>query len=77
MPVSLLLFQVLLLNAAKDVAQSLNDLISATKAAAGKPVNDPTMDTLKTSAKVRCSCEMYLYLIVVCGGEGLCTTGIL
>ena len=42
----------LLLNAAKDVAQSLKDLIIATKTAAGKPANDPTMETLKTSAKV-------------------------
>lgn len=36
----------------KDVAKALGDLISATKAAAGKPHDDPAMLQLKSSAKV-------------------------
>uniref|UniRef100_A0A667YXX3 Talin 1 n=1 Tax=Myripristis murdjan TaxID=586833 RepID=A0A667YXX3_9TELE len=44
--------QVVLINAVKDVAKALGDLISATKAAAGKPHDDPTMLQLKNSAKV-------------------------
>ena len=42
----------MLINAVKDVASALGDLISATKTAAGKNVNDPTMGQLKNSAKV-------------------------
>ena len=45
----------MLLNAAKDVAAALNDLINATRNASGKGVNDPAVDTLKTAAKVRSS----------------------
>lgn len=45
--------QVVLINAVKDVAKALGDLISATKAAAGKPHDDPTMLQLKNSAKVK------------------------
>lgn len=45
--------QVLLINAVKDVASALSDLISATKNASGKPVSDPAMLHLKDSAKVR------------------------
>ncbi|WAR29544.1 TLN1-like protein, partial [Mya arenaria] len=44
--------QVLLINAVKDVASALSDLISATKNASGKSVQDPAMLHLKESAKV-------------------------
>ncbi|XP_014674038.1 PREDICTED: talin-2-like [Priapulus caudatus] len=44
--------QVLLINAVKDVALALGDLISATKNASGKSVHDPAMANLKGSAKV-------------------------
>lgn len=44
--------QVMLINAVKDVAMALGDLIHATKAASGKSLNDPAMTTLKESAKV-------------------------
>ncbi|XP_020294961.1 talin-1 isoform X2 [Pseudomyrmex gracilis] len=44
--------QVMLINAVKDVASALGDLIHATKAASGKPINDPSMSHLKDSAKV-------------------------
>ncbi|XP_064644928.1 talin-1-like isoform X16 [Lineus longissimus] len=44
--------QVLLINAVKDVASALGDLISATKNASGKTVHDPAMTNLKDSAKV-------------------------
>lgn len=44
--------QVMLINAVKDVASALGDLIQATKAASGKSINDPTMNHLKESAKV-------------------------
>ena len=37
----------------KDVASALSDLISATKNASGKNVQDPAMLHLKESAKVR------------------------
>lgn len=36
----------------KDVAKALANLISTTKAAAGKPYDDPSMLQLKSSAKV-------------------------
>lgn len=45
--------QVMLINAVKDVASALGDLIQATKAASGKPISDPAMSHLKESAKVR------------------------
>jgi talin len=48
----LIAFQVLLINAVKDVASALADLISATKNASGKSVQDPAMLHLKESAKV-------------------------
>lgn len=41
-----------LINAVKDVAKALGNLISTTKAAAGKPYDDPSMLQLKSSAKV-------------------------
>uniref|UniRef100_A0A8C5PFX0 I/LWEQ domain-containing protein n=1 Tax=Leptobrachium leishanense TaxID=445787 RepID=A0A8C5PFX0_9ANUR len=44
--------QVVLINAVKDVAKALGDLISATKAAAGKSSDDPSVYQLKNSAKV-------------------------
>uniref|UniRef100_A0A9L0SC76 Talin 1 n=1 Tax=Equus caballus TaxID=9796 RepID=A0A9L0SC76_HORSE len=44
--------QVVLINAVKDVAKALGDLISATKAAAGKAGDDPAVWQLKNSAKV-------------------------
>ncbi|XP_043934374.1 talin-1 [Protopterus annectens] len=44
--------QVVLINAVKDVAKALGDLISATKAAAGKMGDDPAVYQLKSSAKV-------------------------
>ena len=42
----------LLLNAVRDVANALSNLIDTTRAASGKSVNDPSMERLKTSAKV-------------------------
>lgn len=42
----------MLINAVKDVATALGDLIQATKAASGKNINDPSMNELKESAKV-------------------------
>ncbi|OCU02863.1 hypothetical protein XELAEV_18008634mg [Xenopus laevis] len=44
--------QVVLINAVKDVAKALGDLISATKSAAGKSSDDPSVYQLKNSAKV-------------------------
>jgi hypothetical protein len=44
--------QVMLINAVKDVASALGDLIQATKAASGKSITDPSMNHLKESAKV-------------------------
>ena len=44
--------QLLLLQAAKDVANALSDLIGATRSAAGKSVQDAAMEQLKSSAKV-------------------------
>lgn len=47
-----------LINAVKDVAKALAELISATKCAAGKTADDPSMYQLKSAAKVRGSgCE--------------------
>ena len=45
------------MNAAKDVAQSLGDLIASTRSAAGKSVQDPSMEQLKESARVRRLCQ--------------------
>ncbi|OXU28323.1 hypothetical protein TSAR_002155 [Trichomalopsis sarcophagae] len=44
--------QVMLINAVRDVASALGDLIHATKAASGKVIHDPSMAHLKDSAKV-------------------------
>lgn len=54
----------MLLNAVKDVAMALGDLIHATKAASGKSLNDPAMTTLKESAKV----STYCVTKIVCSG---------
>ena len=44
--------QVMVMNAVKDVAAALGQLINATKLASGKPIHDPAMNDLKESAKV-------------------------
>ena len=44
--------QVMVINAVKDVAAALGELINATKVASGKPIHDPAMQDLKESAKV-------------------------
>lgn len=44
--------QVMVINAVKDVASALGELINTTKNASGKPVNDPCMQDLKESARV-------------------------
>ncbi|XP_049457509.1 talin-2a [Epinephelus fuscoguttatus] len=44
--------QVVLINAVKDVAKALAELISATKCASGKAADDPSMYQLKSAAKV-------------------------
>ncbi|RMC16559.1 hypothetical protein DUI87_06496 [Hirundo rustica rustica] len=49
--------QVVLINAVKDVAKALGDLIGATKAAAGKAGDDPAVYQLKNSAKVCAGCD--------------------
>ncbi|KAJ0069938.1 hypothetical protein NL108_017255 [Boleophthalmus pectinirostris] len=43
--------QVVLINAVRDVAKALAELISATKCAAGKAADDPSMYQLKSAAK--------------------------
>lgn len=65
MPLSNLLcsLQVVLINAVKDVAKALGNLISATKAAAGKPHDDPSMLQLKSSAKVIFKGHHYIFTI--------------
>lgn len=42
----------MVINAVKDVASALGDLINCTKAASGKSINDPSMQDLKESARV-------------------------
>lgn len=44
--------QVMLMNAVRDVASALGELIQATKGASGKPISHPAMTQLKDSAKV-------------------------
>ena len=44
--------QLLLLNAVRDVANAMGNLIDATKVASGKSVTDPAMENLKEVAKV-------------------------
>jgi len=55
--------QVMLINAVKDVATALGDLIHATKSASGKGIDHPSMNHLKDSAKVR---RAFFLHIVVC-----------
>lgn len=75
--------QVMLINAVKDVASALGDLIQATKAASGKSINDPSMNHLKDSAKVglittylhgsnRCNRKLVDGFKWVLGCHGLC-----
>ncbi|XP_076880001.1 talin-2-like isoform X4 [Brachyhypopomus gauderio] len=47
--------QMVLINAVKDVAKALVELIGATKCAAGKTADDPSMSQLKSAAKVMIS----------------------
>lgn len=42
----------MVINAVKDVAAALGELINATKLASGKPIHDPAMQELKESARV-------------------------
>lgn len=42
----------MVINAVKDVASALGDLINCTKLASGKPIHDPSMQDLKESARV-------------------------
>ncbi|XP_055324815.1 talin-2 isoform X2 [Sitodiplosis mosellana] len=44
--------QVMVINAVKDVASALGELINTTKTASGKSVNDPCMQDLKESARI-------------------------
>lgn len=59
---SLYLFQVVLINAIRDVAKALAELISATKCAAGKAADDPSMYQLKSAAKVGLVEECYVHV---------------
>ncbi|CAG2059593.1 unnamed protein product [Timema podura] len=53
----------MLINAVKDVASALGDLIQATKAASGKSINDPSMNHLKDSAKVESDTDVPDWLV--------------
>lgn len=44
--------QVMVMNAVKDVAAALGELINATKLASGKSIHDPAMNDMKESARV-------------------------
>lgn len=54
--------QVLLINAVKDVATALGELIGATKTASGKSISDPAMMYLKEAAKV----SLFWFQILPC-----------
>ena len=54
------------------MASALGDLISATKNASGKPAQDPSMSTLKDSAKVGLSCPDSARACDVGGGFAFC-----
>ena len=43
----------MLINAVKDVASALGDLLHSTKGASGKNADDPSMVALKESAQVK------------------------
>ena len=47
----------------KDVASALSDLILATKNASGKSSHDPTMSSLKDTAKVSIILRLRLYIL--------------
>lgn len=49
----------MVMNAVKDVAAALGELINATKLASGKPIHDPAMNDLKESAKVSFDVENF------------------
>jgi len=48
----------MVINAVKDVASALGDLINCTKLASGKSINDPSMQDLKESARVSRTCPI-------------------
>lgn len=54
----------MVINAVKDVASALGELINTTKVASGKPINDPCMQDLKESARVSKNhmCVLYVKL---------------
>lgn len=54
--------QVMVINAVKDVASALGELINTTKNAAGKPQNDPCMQDLKESARVSKKCVLFAFI---------------
>lgn len=56
--------QVMVMNAVKDVAAALGELINTTKLASGKPIHDPSMNDLKESAKVSQSNAIITYLFL-------------
>lgn len=58
-----------LINAIKDVAKALSDLIGATKGAASKPADDPSMYQLKGAAKVEWSPNWGVSTQKECWGE--------
>lgn len=51
--------QVMLINAAKDVASALTHLVNSAKNASGKQASDPAMGQLKESAKVILSSDCF------------------
>jgi len=53
--------QVVLINAVRDVAKALAELIGATKCAAGKPADDSSMYQLKSAAKVK----EYIFIYII------------
>lgn len=57
--------QVMVMNAVKDVAAALGELINATKLASGKPINDPAMNELKESAKVCFNFQFFLSIKII------------
>ena len=69
------MLQVMLLNAVKDVASALQDLMYSTKSASGKSIQDPAMHHLKDSAKVRQSSAILMDCYYRPNGQ-FCPTGI-
>lgn len=59
--------QVMVINAVKDVAAALGELINATKLASGKQINDPAMQDLKESARVSArSTDVSIFFALSC-----------